>query len=82
MLSSNDLPESYRPKENTPKDVNNFILIMKSDGWQLKHIAELLEKGEVKPIVDSVWKFEEFGEAFVKVESGHTRGKVIIEVQE
>jgi len=48
----------------------------------LKYIAELLEKGEVKPIVDSVWKFKEFGEAFVKAESGHARGRVIIKVQE
>jgi NADPH:quinone reductase-like Zn-dependent oxidoreductase len=47
----------------------------------LKHIAELIEKSKVKPIVDSVWKFKEFGEAFVKVESGHARGKVIIKVQ-
>jgi hypothetical protein len=30
--------------------------------------------------VDSVWKFKEFWEVFVKAESGHARGKVIIKV--
>jgi NADPH:quinone reductase-like Zn-dependent oxidoreductase len=49
---------------------------------KLTHIAELLEKGEVKPIMDNVWKFEEFKEAFVNVESEQPRGKAIIKVQE
>jgi NADPH:quinone reductase-like Zn-dependent oxidoreductase len=36
----------------------------------------------MKPVVDSVWKMEQFEEAFAKVAGGHSRGKVIITVRE
>jgi NADPH:quinone reductase-like Zn-dependent oxidoreductase len=82
LLSIRELPESRKPKTNAPKDVTSSFFIMEPDGWQLKDVAELLEAGKARAIVDSVWKLEEFKEAFAKLEGGHARGKVIIKVQE
>jgi NADPH:quinone reductase-like Zn-dependent oxidoreductase len=82
LLSINEPPEGRKPRKNVPRDVSAVFFIMKPDGWQLKDVAELLEAGKAKAIVDSVWKLEEFKEAFAKLASGHARGKVIIRVQE
>lgn len=82
LISIVEAPENYKPKENPPKDVNNYFFIMKPEGWQLKEVAKLLENDEAKAIVDSVWDFDEFKEAFAKSESGHARGKVIIKVHD
>jgi len=82
LLSINEPPENRKPKDYSPKGVTNHFFIMKPEGWQLKDVTELLEKGEARAVVDSVWKLEEFKEAFAKVDSGHARGKVIIKIQE
>ena len=82
LISIREPPENRKPKENAPKDVANHFFIMKPEGWQLKEIAKLLENGEARAVVDSVWNLEEFKEAFAKSESGHARGKVIIKVHE
>jgi NADPH:quinone reductase-like Zn-dependent oxidoreductase len=80
LLSINSPPESLKPKENLPKDVHTDFFIMEAKGWQLNDVAYLLENNQAKAIVDSVYKLEEFKEAFAKVEGGHARGKVIIKV--
>jgi NADPH:quinone reductase-like Zn-dependent oxidoreductase len=63
------------------KDVRAEFFVMEPYGWQLDEIATLVGKGEVKPIVDSVWNLEDYARAFSVVEGGHARGKVIIKVQ-
>jgi len=62
--------------------VGNLFFVMEPKGWQLKDVADLLESGEAKAIVDSVHTLEQFKEAFAKVDSGHARGKVIIKIAE
>lgn len=81
ILGVNDVPEGRRPKEEGPKNVTSHFFIMEALGWQLEQITGLIEKGEVRPVVDSVWDIEEFKEAFAKVDSGHSRGKVVIKIQ-
>jgi NADPH:quinone reductase-like Zn-dependent oxidoreductase len=68
-------------KPEGKKNLRAEFFVMEPLGWQLDEIATLVEKGEVRPIVDSVWKFEEYEKAFGIVEGGHARGKVIIRVQ-
>ena len=82
LLGINTPPDQCKPKVNLPKDVTAKFFIMEPKGWQLREVAELVESGKAKAIVDSVWKMEEFKDAFAKLESGHARGKVIIKVQE
>jgi NADPH:quinone reductase-like Zn-dependent oxidoreductase len=81
LLSIRQPPEMCRPKNLMSKEVSNKFFIMESYGWQLDDLKDLLEDKSVQPVVDSVWKLENFRGAFAKVEEGHSRGKVIIKVQ-
>jgi NADPH:quinone reductase-like Zn-dependent oxidoreductase len=47
---------------------------------QLRRIAELVDKGIIKPTIDSVFDFEQYKEAFSHLEQGHVRGKVVLRV--
>ncbi|EHY57006.1 zinc ion binding [Exophiala dermatitidis] len=44
-------------------------------------IIEMAEKGEVKPAVDSVWKWEDAIKAYERAKSQRARGKIVIEVE-
>lgn len=70
-----------RPDDVDPTVEGRFF-IMKSKGENLERIADLLEAGRVKPVVDSVYKLEDFEKAFAHVESRRTRGKVVLKVGE
>jgi alcohol dehydrogenase len=49
---------------------------------QLRRIGELIDAGEVRPVIDSVFPLEQFREAFAKLEGGHATGKIVIRVRE
>lgn len=44
----------------------------------LDHIAELLAAGRVRPVIATTVPFEQMHDAIAQVESGHTRGKVVV----
>ena len=48
----------------------------------LKYMAELIEAGKVKPVIDRSFPLEETGEALRHYASGHMQGKVVITVVE
>ncbi|KAL2397035.1 Trans-enoyl reductase poxH [Exophiala dermatitidis] len=50
-------------------------------GDDTRKIIEMAEKGEVKPAVDSVWKWEDAIKAYERAKSQRARGKIIIEVE-
>ncbi len=47
----------------------------------LKQLTDLVQNGTIKPIIDSVFKIEDIGQAHRKAATGHVSGKVIIEHQ-
>ena len=53
---------------------------MKSNGEQLKEIAGMLKKIELKPEIDSVFSFEEINDAFENLKNGGTKGKIVIKM--
>ena len=73
-------PEGRRPDEFKEKVVKDIFFIMKPNGEQLAEIARLLQEGQCKPVVGSVWDFEDYGKAFERLDGGHARGKVVIKV--
>ena len=68
-------------KEAKQHDVDYAFLFMKAQGMQLEKITELIESGAIAPIVDKIFPFDQTNQALAYVESGRTRGKVIIKVK-
>ncbi|KAK2791073.1 hypothetical protein FQN52_005027 [Onygenales sp. PD_12] len=78
LLSICGPPEDQKPAGCEAKDVKNYFFIMEPRGADLDDVARLFDEGKVKAVVDSVWKLEEYQEAFGKLDAGHSRGKIII----
>jgi len=72
-------PEEKRP-ESAPMVAKSMFFVMNSDGAQLKQVTALIEQGVAKPALDSLYPFERFQDAFDKVASGKTRGKVALDL--
>jgi alcohol dehydrogenase len=53
-------------------------LFMHPSGSDLALLAELIEQGKLKPIVDRTYPFAKIAEALDYVESGRAKGKVVI----
>lgn len=62
-------------------NVNFKFLFMKADGKALSEITKLIESEKVRPIIDKVFSFEQTNEALSYVESGRSKGKVVIKVK-
>ena len=82
VVSIKEDPNARKPADGVADDVEGKFFVMEPEGWQLEETAKLIEKGQVKPTVDSVWPLRDFAKAFAIVEGGHSRGKVIINVSE
>jgi len=54
---------------------------MKGNGSQLAEITKLIEAGIIKPVIDKVFPFEETNEALEYVETGRSRGKVVVKIK-
>ena len=73
-------PDMVKPEGYAKTPAKSAFFIVEPLGSQLGDIAKLIDAGGFKPLVDSVVEFEQFQEAFDKVESRKTSGKVIIKV--
>jgi NADPH:quinone reductase-like Zn-dependent oxidoreductase len=51
------------------------------DRDDLAYMAELIESGKVKPVIDTVYPLDQVTEAFKHYETGRARGKIIISIQ-
>ncbi|KAF2678579.1 NAD(P)-binding protein [Lentithecium fluviatile CBS 122367] len=76
------VPGFKEPEGGKPAGVQSKWFVMESRGNELEGIGRFIEKGMVRGCVDSVWKIEEFEEAFKKTASGHARGKVVLRIAE
>ncbi|WP_138494341.1 NADP-dependent oxidoreductase [Paenibacillus pinistramenti] len=57
------------------------FLFMKPSGEQLRVLKEFIEEGLIKPIIDKVYDFKDSGQAFNYLESGRSKGKVVIKLK-
>lgn len=72
-------PEESRP-EGLEKQASSLWFVIDPLGTDLDVIRGLVEEGTCRPIVDSVFEFEEYAKAWEKVEGGHAKGKVVLKV--
>lgn len=59
----------------------NFCFVQPNSG-QLSEISNLIDSGDIIVEVDSVFRLDDIAKAHAKSESGHTRGKIVIQIQE
>ena len=50
------------------------------EGARLREMAPLFERGQARVIVDAVLPLEQVGKAHERLDSGHGRGKIILQV--
>jgi NADPH:quinone reductase-like Zn-dependent oxidoreductase len=54
--------------------------LTKKNQSDLEQVAKLLSEGKIKTVIDSTWKFEMALDAFKKLKTGSSSGKIIIQV--
>ena len=59
----------------------NFCFVQANPD-QLSKISKLIDSGAITVEVDSVYRLDDIAKAHEKSESGHTRGKIVIQIQE
>jgi NADPH:quinone reductase-like Zn-dependent oxidoreductase len=57
------------------------FLFVHPDGRQLAEIAELLQAGHIRPVIDKVFPFEQSKEALAYLEQGRAKGKVVVQMR-
>lgn len=63
------------------RDVTYSFLFLRPDGTQLSEIGELLESGQVRPVIDKVFPFEQAKEALEYLAQGRAKGKVVVRIK-
>jgi NADPH:quinone reductase-like Zn-dependent oxidoreductase len=69
--------ESVKEKASA-KGMTGDTFRVQSDGRNMKEIADFLEKGIVRSHVSKVFAFDEIQAAHLQIESGRTKGKIVI----
>ncbi|MBL8788773.1 MAG: NADP-dependent oxidoreductase [Deltaproteobacteria bacterium] len=59
----------------------SWYITRKPDGSQLDHLADLCERGVIRPVIDTVYPLEQIAEAHRHSDSGRARGKLVIQVR-
>lgn len=62
-------------------NVQYTFLFMKPSGEQLRIIANFIETGKIKPIIDKVFSFIDAQKAMEYAESGRAKGKIILKIR-
>jgi len=51
---------------------------MRPDGAQLQEIAQWIDEGRLRPVLHRTYPFEQTREAFIELERGRSRGKIVV----
>ncbi|MER8098483.1 NADP-dependent oxidoreductase [Streptomyces goshikiensis] len=78
LVSIVAVPDAEAKKARWNVEARSFF--MRPQGEQLAHLASLVESGQLRPIVETVFPLDEASEALQKVERGGARGKTVISV--
>lgn len=60
------------------RGVGYSFLFMRANGAQLGQITSLIEAGTIRPVMDRVFPFEATNEALAYIETGRSKGKVVV----
>src|SRR5213079_2313331 len=57
------------------------MMMADANGKDLSILADMMQSGKLKPIIDRTYKLNELSAAIAYLEEGHARGKVVITVE-
>jgi NADPH:quinone reductase-like Zn-dependent oxidoreductase len=60
------------------RSVTYSFLFMTANGEQLRKLSTLIDAGVIRPVIDRVFPFDDTLEALAYVESGRSKGKVVV----
>jgi NADPH:quinone reductase-like Zn-dependent oxidoreductase len=60
------------------RGVTYSFLFMTANGEQLRELSTLVDAGVIRPVIDRVFPFDDTLEALAYVESGRSKGKVVV----
>ena len=72
---------SYRLRAQAKKHgVTYRYLFMHPSGPELAELGGLIEEKKLEPVIDRVFPFADIADAFVHLESGHAKGKIVVQM--
>ena len=77
------LPSFFKEQiaeKSKARGVNGFYFSVKSNGDDMKQIAELLAKGIIRSHVSNTFPLDKIREAHLQIETGRTVGKIVVTV--
>ena len=63
------------------KAASYSFLFVRPDGRQLAEIGALLQSGNIQPVIDRVFPFDQAKEALAYLEKGRAKGKVVVQLK-
>jgi len=64
------------------RNLTLHAVMMKRNRRQLVQLRELIERGQLRPIIDQVLPLAQVAKAHTRLDSGHGRGKMVLSVSE
>jgi len=77
------LPSLFKEEiiaKSAAKGVNGYFFSVRSNGDDMQKLATLLEKGIIRSHVSNNFSFDEIKEAHLQIESGRTKGKIVVTI--
>jgi NADPH:quinone reductase-like Zn-dependent oxidoreductase len=75
-----DIAEEADPAKGGRDDVRSVFFVVRPDGGQLRELASLVDKGQLRPVMSAVFELSALAEAFGAQRGSRPPGKVIINV--
>ena len=72
--------ETSMPPELYSKNISFNCVFVQSGRHKLDVIRGLIEKNQIKPVIDSVMLLKDVAQAHKKIEKGGVRGKIVLEI--
>lgn len=68
-------------REARSRGVEYGFVLMEANGAQLAQVADLVDQGKIRPVIDRVFAFDALNEALACVDTGRSKGKVVVDMK-
>lgn len=79
LVSIVDIPQPQNLLEGWDKNATLHFVFATQYGAKLDRLRELIERGQIRPVIDSVLPLTEVAKAHERLQQGGVRGKIVLE---